>query len=93
MPSYKFTYQFDKDASGNTTLTGKVEQSGVSSKFAMRVPVYLDYGKGPFYLGSATIVGNSTVELQGIKIPPSPKSASVAALNDILAAKIENVRQ
>ena len=59
----------------------------------MLVPIYLDFGKGPVYLGSATLVGNTGVDIKSILLPAAPKSATIAAYADILAAKIEVSKQ
>ncbi len=87
MPSYKFAYQL-ADAGGKTLLSGKITQSNVSDKFVMRVPLYADFGKGWTYLGAATIVGNSTLDLTNIALPGKPKKVVIAALNDVLAESI-----
>jgi len=86
MPNYRFDYQLSAD--GN--LSGKITQSNVSNKFVMRVPVYVDFGKGWQRIGAATVVGNSSVELNNVKLPKGAKRASVCALNDVLAASIQN---
>jgi hypothetical protein len=93
MPSYKFTYSLAPNGSGKTVLTGKVEQSGVSKDFVMIVPLYVDLGKGWVYLGKVTVVGNSAVELRNVILPEAPKKVAIAALQDVLAAKIENIQQ
>jgi hypothetical protein len=85
VPSYKLEYTINGD-----TLSGKVTQSGVSDNFAMLVPVYLDFGKGWVRLGSATLRGNTTVDLGQIKLPQQPKKLAVAALKDVLAVNVEN---
>jgi hypothetical protein len=85
VPSYKFDYQIGSDG----MLKGQITQSGVSKDFVMLVPVYLDYGKGWTKLGSATIAGNSSVDLN-LKLPSAPKRAAIAALNDVLAVSIQN---
>ncbi len=87
MPSYRFDYQL---ADGGTTLTGKITQSGVTDNFKMLVPVYVDFGKGWAKIGSATMTGNTSVELKGIKLPQAAKSAAVCALDDVLALSIQN---
>jgi hypothetical protein len=87
MPSYRFDYQL---TDGGTTLNGKITQSGVSDSFRMLVPVYVDFGKGWLKIGSATITGNSSVELKSIKLPQPAKSAAVCALDDVLALSIQN---
>lgn len=89
MPSYKFTYQ-TAESGGKTVLTAKLTQSGVTDNFVMPVPLYVDFGKGWAYLGSATLVGNSTIDLKNIILPSKPKKVVVAALNDVLAESIEN---
>jgi Carboxypeptidase regulatory-like domain/Peptidase family M1 domain len=86
VPAYKFEYQFGADGS----LSGRLTQSGVSDKFVMLVPVYVDFGKGWARLGMATIQGNSSVELKNIKLPPGAKGASICAMNDVLATSIQN---
>ena len=88
MPSYRFEYQI----SGNT-LSGRITQSGVSDKFRMLVPLYVDFGQGWKRVGSATMTGNTTVEMQNVQLPQAPKRAAVAALNDVLALQIENVKR
>jgi hypothetical protein len=87
MPSYRFEYQL---ADGGTTLTGKITQSGVSDSFKMLVPVYVDFGKGWAKIGSATMTGNTSVELKGVKLPQTAKSAAVCAFDDVLALSIQN---
>jgi hypothetical protein len=84
VPSYKFEYSVN----GNT-LTGRVTQSGVSDKFRMLVPVYLDFGQGWVKLGSAAITGNATVELGNVNLPQPPKRVSIAAYKDVLATSVE----
>ncbi len=86
MPSYRFDYQIGSDGS----FSGRITQSGVSDSFVMRVPVYLDFGKGWVKLGSASLVGNSSVDLSNIKLPMAPKRAAICALNDVLASSIQS---
>ena len=71
-------------------LSGRVTQSGVSDNFKMLVPVYLDMGKGWVRLGSATVIGNSSVDLKDIKLPAAPRRAAICALDDVLALSIQN---
>ncbi len=91
VPTYKFEYQIGAEG-GKTILTGKLTQSGVSDKFVMIVPIYVDFGKGWAYLGSATVNGNSTVELK-VPLPQVPKRAGVAVLHDVLTLKVDNVKK
>lgn len=86
VPAYKLEY----NVSGDGMLNGKITQSGVSDNFVMLVPLYADFGKGWAKLGSATIIGNSTIELKNVKLPAVPKRMALCALNDVLATSIEN---
>lgn len=86
VPAYKFEYSVGQDG----MLNGKITQSGVSDNFVMLVPIYLDMGKGWAKLGSATMVGNRSLELKNIKLPAVPKRVAICALNDVLATSIEN---
>lgn len=88
IPSYKFEYQI----TGNV-LNGRITQSGVSPDFRMLVPLYLDAGKGWGRYGSATVVGNSSLELNNVKIPAGVRRASICALNDVLALSIDNAKR
>jgi hypothetical protein len=86
IPAYKFEYNVSQDG----MLNGKLTQSGVSDNFVMLVPIYADMGKGWHKLGSATIVGSSTIEIKNVKLPAVPKKMAVCALNDVLFTSIEN---
>ncbi|MBC8029254.1 MAG: carboxypeptidase regulatory-like domain-containing protein [Pyrinomonadaceae bacterium] len=86
MPSYQFDYKIGADGA----LTGRITQSGVSDKFVMSVPVYVDFGKGWVRLGKAVLVGNSTVDLGKVPLGKGVKRAAICAMNDVLALKIQN---
>ncbi|HEX3249814.1 MAG TPA: carboxypeptidase regulatory-like domain-containing protein [Pyrinomonadaceae bacterium] len=86
VPSYKFEYKVSPDG----TLNGKVTQSGVTDDFMMLVPIYVDMGKGWSRLGSARMIGNTSVDIKDIKLPSAPKRVAVCAWNDVLATSIEN---
>jgi len=86
VPAYRLEYKVTSDG----VMSGKVSQSGVSDNFVMIVPIYVDMGKGWVRLGSARLMGNSTVEITGVKLPAVPKRVAVAAMNDVLATSIEN---
>jgi hypothetical protein len=88
MPSYKFEYQVQ----GNT-LTGQLTQSGVGKDFVMLVPIYADFGNGWQYLASVTLAGNDTLDIGKLNLPKAPKKVAVAALHDVLAEKIENIKR
>lgn len=89
VPAYRLEYKVTSDG----MLSGKITQSGVSENFVMIVPIYIDLGKGWAKLGSARIMGNSSVDITGIKLPSVPKRVAVAAMNDVLATSIENSKQ
>jgi hypothetical protein len=84
VPNYKFEYQLGADG----VLSGKITQGGVSDNFIMLVPVYVDMGKGWAKLGSATMIGNTSIELKNIKLPGTPKRVAICALNDVLVTSI-----
>jgi aminopeptidase N len=90
-PSYKFEHSFSNDANGDTVLNFKITQSGVSQKFAMLVPIYIDLGNRVARLGSAAIFGNNVAEghvpLKGLK--EKPKRAMIAYYDDVLG-NVEN---
>lgn len=90
VPAYKFEYSV---SAGKPVLTGRITQSGVADSFRMRVPLWVDYGKGWVRLGAARLVGNSSLELPGIPLAQQPKRVAVAALNDVLATNIETVKR
>jgi hypothetical protein len=85
VPAYKLEYKVTSDG----VLSGKITQSGVSDNFVMLVPIYLDIGKGWARLGSARMVGNSSVDITDLKLPVVPKRVGLASMNDVLATSIE----
>jgi hypothetical protein len=89
IPSYRFDYQLD---GGGTSLSAHITQSGVSDKFKMLVPVYVDFGKGWNRIGAATIIGNSTVDLNNVKLPQAAKRAAICAYDDVLALEVKNAK-
>ena len=92
IPSYKIEYS-TKSAGAQTVLNGTITQSGVSDGFKYPVPLYLDFGKGPVFMGSARMTGNKTLELKDIALPAEPKKFYIGGLQDILAEKIEIVKR
>jgi aminopeptidase N len=80
LPTYKISYTFDKDPSGDVLFGFKIAQSGVDDKFKMIVPIYIELADGrTVNLGRARLVGNTSVEqkvpLKGLK--DAPKRALV----------------
>jgi Carboxypeptidase regulatory-like domain/Peptidase family M1 domain len=86
MPSYKFEYQLSADGTG---FSGRITQSGVSDSFKMRIPVYVDFGKGWIKLGSANIAGNASIDLKDIKIGQPLKKVGICTMDDVLALNIQ----
>ena len=86
VPAYRLEYKVTSDG----VLSGKVTQSGVSDNFVMPVPLYVDMGKGWIKLGAANIAGNSSVDINNLKLPGVPKRVAVAPMHDVLATSIEN---
>jgi hypothetical protein len=92
MPSYKLTYSTASEG-GKTILNGQLTQSGVSDSFRMLVPIYMDFGKGWNYFASARITGNKTLDLANLPLPQTPKKIAIGSLQDVLAEKIDVVKQ
>ena len=92
IPSYRFEYQTGS-ANGQTVLNGSITQSGVSDNFRMKVPVYVDFGKGWERLGAASVIGNKPVELSNVPLPQEPRRVAICALKDVLALSIENTKR
>ena len=85
VPAYRLEYKVTSDG----VLSGKITQSGVTDDFVMLVPIYLDMGKGWAKLGSARMVGNSSVDITDLKLPVVPKRVGLASMHDVLATSIE----
>ncbi|MGD9561807.1 MAG: M1 family metallopeptidase [Pyrinomonadaceae bacterium] len=92
IPSYQLTWS-TANLEGKTALNAKLTQSDVSEDFSASVPLYLDFGKGPIFLGAARVTGNSSVELKNIQLPDRPKKLMIGAYSDILAEKIDIEKQ
>ena len=89
LPTYKLESSFDKNADGDVVFGFKVTQSGVTDKFRMLVPVYLELANGNIvFLGRVTLVGNNSVDakvpLKGIK--DTPHRAMLNYYDDVLAS-------
>jgi hypothetical protein len=87
IPSYKFEYELTPDGSA---ISGRITQSGVSDKFKMLVPIYIDFGKGFVRIGSANITGNASVEIKDLKLGQPVKRAAICAMDDVLALSVQN---
>jgi hypothetical protein len=92
MPRYQFDYEIGS-AGGKSTFSGKLTQSEVSNNFKMLVPIYADFGKGWVRLGSASITGNTTVEIKDSPLPIAPKRLAICPLDDVLALSMESKKR
>jgi hypothetical protein len=85
LPTYKFEQGIEA-VEGQKILKLKLTQSGVSDGFKMLVPLYAELTDGRIVrLGSATIIGNTTVEQ---KVPLGQIPVKRALMNhnyDVLA--------
>jgi aminopeptidase N len=90
VPAYKLQYSFAPEPDGKVMLKLTVTQSGVSDKFKMLVPVYLDFDGKWVRLGEATLIGNSTTPEFKVKLPQKPKRVALNVFHDILATENTN---
>lgn len=60
-----------------------ITQSEVGEHFAMRLPVYADFGKGWIRLGQIGVLGNSTHSVDSI-LPSMPKKVALNAYKEVL---------
>ena len=89
LPAYHLDSTFEKNADGDVVFGFKVTQSGVTDKFRMLVPVYLELANGNIvFLGRVRLVGNNSTEakvpLKGIK--DTPRRAMLNYYDDVLAS-------
>jgi hypothetical protein len=87
LPRYKMEYSLTPDAGGKVLLKLTVTQSGVSDRFKMLVPVYLDFDGKIMRLGEATVIGNSTTPEFKVMLPQKPKRVLINAFHDVLASE------
>ena len=83
IPRYKFDYQLLPADGGKTKLHMTLTQSEVDDRFAMLVPVFLDYGKNLVRLGQIPIIGNTTRSFD-VTLPNTPRKVILNAYKDIL---------
>jgi hypothetical protein len=89
LPAYRFEGTVTPNGDANT-LHFKLTQSGVSDKFKMPVPMYLDFAGGKVMrLGSINITGNKTIDqtLNLPKLPAAVKRVSINYYYDVLATE------
>ncbi len=85
LPSYKLEYTIAPEAGGKVTLKFTVAQSGVSERFKMLVPLYLDFDGKWTRLGEATLIGNATTPEFKVTLPQRPKRVAINAFHDVLS--------
>jgi len=86
-PSYRLDYSLTEEG-GKMMLTGTVEQSGVSDKFKMLVPLYLDFTGTPVTVGHVALSGNRKSNEFHIALPERPKRVLLNAEHDVLASEV-----
>lgn len=90
VPSYRLQYSLAPEPDGKVMLKLTVSQSGVSEKFKMLVPVYLDFDGKLMRLGEATVIGNTTTPEVKVRLPQKPKRVVINAFHDVLALESVN---
>jgi Peptidase family M1 domain/Carboxypeptidase regulatory-like domain len=83
VPRYHFDYQLAPADGGKVKLHMTITQSEVDERFAMLVPVFVDFGKGMARLGQVGIVGNTTRSVD-VLLPSQPKKVALNAYREIL---------
>jgi Carboxypeptidase regulatory-like domain/Peptidase family M1 domain len=87
LPRYRLEYTLAPEPDGKVMLKLTVNQSGVSDRFKMLVPVYVDFDGKLMRLGEATLVGNTTTAEFRVRLPQRPKRVVLNAFQDILAVE------
>jgi hypothetical protein len=83
LPKYKLDYTLTAQDDGKTLLKGSITQSEVPPGFIMQVPIYMDIDGGVARLGSARMVGSTTVPLE-VALPKKPKRVMLNYYHDVL---------
>jgi hypothetical protein len=91
LPRYRLEYTLTPEPDGKVMLKLTVTQSGVSERFKMVVPVYVDLDGKVMRLGEATLIGNTTTQEFKVKLAQKPKRVLINAFHDVLS--IESVSQ
>ena len=90
LPRYKLEYAVTAEADGKAMLKLTVAQSGVSERFKMLVPIYLDFDGKWMRLGQARLIGNAAAEELRVRLPQRPKRVAINAFHDVLALETVN---
>jgi hypothetical protein len=86
VPKYRLEYSLEPADAGNFEIVGRLTQSDVSERFAMAVPVYVDFDGKLIRALSLRIAGSATREFK-IKVPKKPKRVLLNAYDDVLASE------
>ena len=87
VPSYHLEYSIEPENTGKFLANITLTQSGVSDRFAMPVPIYVEVDGKPFRLGEAAMVGNSTLPFK-VRLDKKPKRVMINAYHDVLAREV-----
>jgi hypothetical protein len=83
IPRYHFEYQLSPGESGKVKLHMTITQSDVDDKFAMLVPLFVDFGKGWIRMGQTALVGSSSKSAE-VLLPSQPKKVGLNVYKEIL---------
>ena len=86
VPHYKLEYDVVPGQGQNVQLKATITQSGVGEGFRMAVPIYADFDGPLVRLGSAPLVGNTSLKID-IPLPKKPRKVMINANFDVLAYK------
>ena len=92
VPSYELTYQLTPESGGKARLTGSLTQSEVSEAFKMMVPIYVQSRGRLIRLGTASVWGASSMELD-VPLPLMPEEVVINPYHDVLARNVSIRRQ
>jgi aminopeptidase N len=82
VPKYKFDYTLAEEG-GKIVLKASITQSDVPANFVMPVPIYADFDGQMVRLGSARLVGSTTMPIQ-TQLPKKPKRVVLNYYHDVL---------
>jgi aminopeptidase N len=89
VPSYRFEYTLTPEADGKALLKATLSQSGVSERFKMLVPVYLDVDGRMIHMAEVPVRGTQSVDFK-IRLSERPKRVLINAYHDVLANEVVN---
>ena len=84
IPKYKFDYKVASEPDGKWMLHCQLTQSEVPDDYVMLVPIYGELEGQIRRLGTARIVGNTTLSDIQLKLPLKPRKVMINAWHDIL---------